>query len=840
MIEPVAPTSHALTWYDLRTTWGPLLTKESIHRNEASLVESARAVADALDELRLDVADPARALLYVLNLAGVWRVRDDFGLTGVGSFESHLIGVREFHGQLHCCIGLMDRQHRPEQCGDRPFYPGAMSRSDFEWLDLSSATVSMMLCQALHRARLSVRLVQGRALTEAAAHADSERIDDLAHSAFVFTLLGWRTQRALRIHTEKLPLDDERRENLATNRKWELLWLSYAAQAAEECGYRAASGAIGAKLLNQIVREYSEYEKLPEWVQEVADACCETVKGLGYEVPRELRDDGKFSTMKEYFERRKRAKQSRRGSSTRATNPVDAPTVLPIEPAVPPPSRLYRIYRDVSQSVFADLAKATGAWFDENKIPLVFLRCLVPQRTTALPASDKQTFFDACVKLDQLRFAFNLLETRSDWTPNGESLTDLAYHLIVAQRLLPGAIRDAKQKDWLSWLCDAWGSAETDRDQELLVHQAVLGRMTSLAMGSGNSGPDSGLVSDEKGDGLEDANQFRPLVKIDQFQYIRKHATAKELLAPSIIMSLAPRGISFHAYTFGSNGVSKRGTVDVIDRKACCSAAELLPPYLCRHLLMDKTLWNTPELIPLRDFGRCLLDFVRSVVPRCQYLMLAIEPDLANLPWNVLLGALSGGNAPIVSLIPSLSWLGDHERLSSVFDAGQPKPLFQAEELDSLAVDYPGERVEFERLRVSAQALTVALSPKCNAIVGHGSPDQDSKMTMVCGPNGLIQQGEWSVLLSAPIVLIGSCYGGMTGNRLIADLAGLPGLGLAIGARCVLAPSTELRPGDLADLCDVLADPTVGKTLFHRLKSAFDKFPATRQVAVFGDPLIVL
>jgi hypothetical protein len=90
------------------------------------------------------------------------------------------------------------------------------------------------------------------------------------------------------------------------------------------------------------------------------------------------------------------------------------------------------------------------------------------------------------------------------------------------------------------------------------------------------------------------------------------------------------------------------------------------------------------------------------------------------------------------------------------------------------------------------------------------------------------------------VAVVNSCQGGKTQGHLIADLAGLPGLALAAGCRCVLAPLTRLQPEDLADLCQALANPNAGATVLDRLNAAFASNPATRQVAAFGDITVSL
>jgi hypothetical protein len=221
--------------------------------------------------------------------------------------------------------------------------------------------------------------------------------------------------------------------------------------------------------------------------------------------------------------------------------------------------------------------------------------------------------------------------------------------------------------------------------------------------------------------------------------------------------------------------------------------------------------------------------------------MLAIEPDLAAVPWNVLMPAVGGEKVPLVSLIPSLSWLRDHKRreLSQRRESSPSRCVTPT--VDVLARDHPEDTPEFARLVRAAKALADApIRASRSVFVGHGLWNPAIQMTTVDGPGGPIPLETWLNSFGVSLGLINSCQGGKTEGHAIADLAGLPGLALVAGCQCLLAPITRLRPDDLAHLCDVLAIPDAGATVVERLNAAFARHPAIRQVAVFGDPTVSL
>jgi hypothetical protein len=244
-----------------------------------------------------------------------------------------------------------------------------------------------------------------------------------------------------------------------------------------------------------------------------------------------------------------------------------------------PPSRLYRIYRKVPRDVFVSLAKVAGAEFHDN--PFVFLRYLIgtsnANRVSSMSDAQRQTLFDVCVGLDRLRYAFNLLERCPSWAPRAESLKNLAHRLIVAQRALPAGIRDQKQVEWLTRLGRAWESVETSQDQDLLIHQAILGRITSLAMGSGSSTIDPWLLADEtKGERVGYTHRFRPLVKVDGFYSLQRYVLSFGNVAPTVVLSAGARGSVLHVFGFASNCRTNRGVIDDIDLNTCRKAAHFL------------------------------------------------------------------------------------------------------------------------------------------------------------------------------------------------------------------------------------------------------------------------
>lgn len=823
MSDTLAIPNASLSDVDLRETWKKLLTGPAVSRDESELLTLADEVDRRLESLHAELPDPAQALLFLLNRAGIQRVWEESKSWRSVPFVEHLTRVEAFHDDLERCLQIIDPKYNHNDRDRRSVDTrGVMTPGHLEFLGLKPASVTKGLCRALERAGLSANHLQTHAFIDELSGEYTGRIDQVGRRAFGFRVLRWRLQVYLSNCSKHPAASELVRRNHEQNLKWEMKALWLAAQSAGERGWYATEAAIGTKLLHEIAQSYSNSNELDKELAHAVRVSCHSIRQLGFSVPEDFRDNGKFSFQ-----------------------------VLPnscffSEPAPYrqlPRSRLYRIYRTVPRERFFALAKASGVTFND-KNPFGLLKEVVKHKSNDLIDTDRETLFDVCVRLDGLKRAMKLLKNCPSWTPSSGSLKNLAHHLIVAQRAMPAGIREDKQADWLNPLCKAWGAATTNQYQEALIHQAVLGRMTSLAMGSGSSTIDpSSMLGKANEDRGKFSHQFRLQVSVDGFLNFRWAVRKFESAAQTIVLSAALRGSGLHAYALTSSSKAPQTEMlDNIQLSACREAALFVQRVANRDLLLGQTLLHSQKMRPLVLLAERLLDLVRKIDHGCKLLMLAIEPDLAPVPWNVLLPAVGGENVPLVSLIPSLSWLRDHNRKELVRLRQSSKPRCVTPSVESLASAYPSEDMhQFARLIAAAQALTDSpIAASRSVLVGHGRWDQARQMTTVIGPDGPITWENWLELLPASLVVINSCQGGMTNGHLVADLAGLPGLALAAGCQCLLAPLTRLRPDDLADLCMQLAHADAGATALDRLNTAFAYNPAVRQVAVFGDPTIRL
>lgn len=181
-----------------------------------------------------------------------------------------------------------------------------------------------------------------------------------------------------------------------------------------------------------------------------------------------------------------------------------------------------------------------------------------------------------------------------------------------------------------------------------------------------------------------------------------------------------------------------------------------------------------------------LCEFVSAMARRlnkdCQWLMLALEQDLAELPWQDLVRRFWGGNKPVfVSLIPNIGWAGRGYRDVESF----PKHAHNKTDLS--------DEADFSEFRSQIES---DLNEKTSFIgstaiyLGHGK--RENGFTTVKSGTGLLDREAWLDVGTYRTVVIHSCSAGRLHGGFLGDFGGVPALALATGCRLVCAPITEV------------------------------------------------
>jgi len=197
--------------------------------------------------------------------------------------------------------------------------------------------------------------------------------------------------------------------------------------------------------------------------------------------------------------------------------------------------------------------------------------------------------------------------------------------------------------------------------------------------------------------------------------------------------------------------------------------------------------WGTPfENLCLR-----ISAIAKDLSADCRWVMLAVDAELAALPWQDLFRRFWDGGTPVlVSLVPSFGWATlCHERecaypddyrreLSTVIDRAR----LRAGLLDLNTLRF--------RIRDAFQAAPWLFNETA-IIAGHGKTSE-SGFPLIEVANGILSEEDWIQLSDYRIVVLHSCFGGHVAPGYLGDLGGLIGLTLGGQTKLLCAPVAEV------------------------------------------------
>jgi len=178
---------------------------------------------------------------------------------------------------------------------------------------------------------------------------------------------------------------------------------------------------------------------------------------------------------------------------------------------------------------------------------------------------------------------------------------------------------------------------------------------------------------------------------------------------------------------------------------------------------------------------RTLAESIRAMIPdpprKPHWLMLALEPELAGLPWQNLMMRLEENT--VVSLIPSIPWV--------LQEAGRAARIWPASAFETT------DARDLEPLTRMISASRRTPNPKSVGIVaGHGTESASGIPRIVGGSGRAISFERWVEIAERRIVTVHSCFGGSTRRAVLGDFGGLAGLALGLGCRIICAPIAEV------------------------------------------------
>jgi hypothetical protein len=397
-----------------------------------------------------------------------------------------------------------------------------------------------------------------------------------------------------------------------------------------------------------------------------------------------------------------------------------------------------------------------------------------------------------------------------------QDLLDFAHNLKRLQQLMPFGMDRITQellqrqlKDCLLSLSDAELSYGEDL---LVVHELLLGR--SLQMIRNADGETARLLAQAHGDLISEAGGRLAAIrepsvttkgpatvmpwKVEKFMHDLSHT---EIGAPVCISIVRSESDQLHILACGRNREGDvRWVSELVNGEGKASVkgvAERLGrlKQTCREWLepdengLDELHvdWGTPfENLCLR-----ISAIAKDLSADCRWVMLAVDAELAALPWQDLFRRFWEGGTPVlVSLVPSFGWASlCHERectypddyrreLSTVIDRAR----LQAGLSDLNTLRF--------RIRDAFQAAPWLFNETA-IVAGHGKTSE-SGFPLIEVANGILNEDDWIGLSDYRIVVLHSCFGGHVAPGYLGDLGGLIGLTLGGQTKLLCAPVAEV------------------------------------------------
>jgi hypothetical protein len=267
-------------------------------------------------------------------------------------------------------------------------------------------------------------------------------------------------------------------------------------------------------------------------------------------------------------------------------------------------------------------------------------------------------------------------------------------------------------------------------------------------------------------------------VSIERLQRLLKERMGRsDIGSPVCVSAVRLRDESVSLLAIGSRGTE----VDTIRFPGIRSAPDRIRSTY--SLWLDPARKSTHLSIPwpknLQELAGAIYRLATEVDPNCRWIALALQPDLASLPWSALLGLYIP--EVVVSLIPSLSWFATAMVRTEPVTRTVTFKLSPAGDLSTLRTKIEDQKKLFQ---------TTASS--CGVVLGHGELTEEDIPSIAAG-KGTLTLRDWISLAGHRILIVHSCHSGRVSTSFPSDLGGLPGLSLSLGCRVLLAPVTEVH-----------------------------------------------
>lgn len=660
---------------------------------------------------------------------------------------------------------------------------------------IQDSELSLRIQRALFHVRQAVR----NALTQSDTDAEA-----LLRTAALFAFSAWRMARSLRIGEVKFRKDFcPRHPHFNLDKLWsdEMQALRRVSQAARDAGAYLLSAGL-AHLLLRVIPDHTRHE--PGFKDLGADVSF-MIRQAGLEVDERFYRLRSLNTQAQHASYTASPAASTKDpeeslvENSRGVSPSGGPIawrVLRDQAADPRWAAILQMYPADSQDPLRPLARLIFDAHGHRVSDCNILRCA----------------YSLALEYGMIQRAAALLE---HFAPTTAELIDFAHSIKRALQVMPFGMDVETHDKWQTILRQGWAlvpdTAQVAASEALVIHEVLLGRYLTVVRDAGPAGaklfakkyydphplagPDEIRAAFDEIRAAFDASPraTRPgpaTVTLERFHQFVQKAAGSALGSPvcASLVALAEDRWSLLATGGSGRWVHRSISMPNLLASAKASAKQI-------HAL--QRLWfrkpRPKMLIPwgqeCTQLGRVLLEVVEELDPRARWLALALEPNLATLPWQDLIYAQGRrpGQEVVVSIIPSFSWAA----LSSA-RAASSRPGVSRPDVDPLLT--LSNASDLTALRDTIRADRATLRRRCPSVailLGHGTRTETGLPSVAAATRPLSLE-DWLEVAEYRLNVVHSCFSGQVERHLLGDLGGLPGLVLGINCRLLCAPVAEV------------------------------------------------
>ena len=414
-------------------------------------------------------------------------------------------------------------------------------------------------------------------------------------------------------------------------------------------------------------------------------------------------------------------------------------------------------------------------------------------KSISMPPDEVRDAFGVCLRYGHVATAARLLFLLPD--PSLVELADFAHSVKRASQVIPIGVEARQYQKWQHILQGKWAAHalglgawqsldQADLMNVLVLHEILVGRGLSLIREAGDAETRMliekhyGLLSESRLSDLLDTGVIagtRGCATVtgqhlfDWLGGVSRRDKGGQLGAP-VCVSVVPIGErELGVLLFGKDGYGgyRRWTCDKPLAEVLGGLRSFVRPFARGKGMLP---WGR-----LRELASLISEQAMRI--GTQWIVLAVPPELACLPWQVLFNAITPG--VLVSLVPSLSWLVMAAERGNDWTPGLALRLSRTNGLKPLR-----DSIEVDAEKLSKGMGSVAV------VMGHGVLVPEAPT--VCFADKPLWIAEWLALAQYRICVVHSCFSGRAGSVFLGDIGGIPGLVLGDKCECLLAPVAEV------------------------------------------------